>query len=172
MINAASSVQGAIAPGEIVALFGAGIGPSTLTQFTVANGSIGTQIAGTSVYFNGTQAPLIYVSSKLVAAMAPYELANAGTADIVVTYQGNVSATTRVAVTANAPGIFTANSTGSGQAAAVNQDTTLNSAANPAKIGSFISLYVTGEGQTAPAGVNGKIAASAPRVPHLSQKLQ
>jgi uncharacterized protein (TIGR03437 family) len=61
-----------------------------------------------------------------------------------------------------APGIFTADSTGSGQAAAVNQDGSLNSAAKPAKTGSFISLYITGDGQTNPGGVDGKLANTAP----------
>jgi uncharacterized protein (TIGR03437 family) len=161
-VNAASSVQQAIAPGEIVTLFGQGIGPSTLTPFTVTNGFIDNQLAGVTVTFNGVQAPLIYVSSTLVAAVAPYELQGATTASIAVSYQGNLSSTTVVPVTSAAPGIFTANATGLGPAAAVNQDGTLNSASNPASRGSFISLYVTGEGQTSPAGVNGKIAATPP----------
>jgi uncharacterized protein (TIGR03437 family) len=160
--NSASSLQGSVAPGEIVTLYGAGIGPAALTTFTVANGAIGTQIAGTQVFFNGVPAPLIYVSSNLVAAIAPYALANAATADIAVKYQGNTSATTTVPVVTAAPGIFTADSTGSGQAAAVNQDGSLNSAAKPAKTGSFISLYITGDGQTNPGGVDGKLANTAP----------
>ncbi len=147
--NAASSAQGGIAPGEIVAIFGAGIGPSALT----------TQTAGETVTFNGVAAPLLYISSGVVGAIAPYELANATAADIAVTYQGNTSVITTVPVVNTAPGIFTANSTGSGQAAAVNQDGSLNSASNPAKVGSFVSLYATGEGQTTPNGVDGKIAS-------------
>jgi uncharacterized protein (TIGR03437 family) len=59
-----------------------------------------------------------------------------------------------------APGIFTASGTGSGQAAAVNQNGTLNSASAPAPTGSIISLFMTGEGQTTPAGVNGKPATA------------
>jgi uncharacterized protein (TIGR03437 family) len=161
-LNAASSVQQAIAPGEIVTLFGQGIGPATLTPFTVTNGFIDNQLAGVSVTFNGIPAPLIYVSSTLVAAVAPYELQGASTANIAVTYQGAISATTAVPVTSAAPGIFTANTTGLGQAAAVNQNGSLNSASNPAGRGSFISLYVTGEGQTLPSGIDGKIAVTPP----------
>ena len=160
--NSASGVQGSIAPGEIVTLYGTGIGPATLTSFAVANGTIGTQIAGTQVYFNGVPAPLIYASSNLVAAIAPYSLANAATANIAVVYQGNTSSTTVVPVSTTTPGIFTADATGSGQAAAVNSDGSLNSAAKPAKAGSFISLYITGDGQTNPGGVDGKLANAAP----------
>ena len=160
--NAASSVQGPIAPGEIITVFGAGIGPATLTPFTVSNGLIGTQIAGASIYFNDVPSPLLYASSTLAAAIVPYSVANLATVDVVVTYQGGYSSTAVVPVVSAAPGIFTADTTGSGQAAAVNQDGTLNSASNPAKVGSFVSLYVTGEGQTTPAGVDGKIALAAP----------
>ena len=160
--NAASGAQGAIAPGEIVTLFGAAIGPATLTQFSVASGFIGKQIAGTQIFFNGVAAPLIYVSANLVAAIAPYSLANAASADITVQYQGNTSATTTVPVVSAAPGIFTADSTGAGQAAAVNSDGSLNSAAKPAKAGSFISLYITGDGQSNPGGTDGKLANATP----------
>jgi uncharacterized protein (TIGR03437 family) len=160
--NSASNIQGAVAPGEIVTVFGNGIGPASLTLFTVSNGFIGTQLAGTQVFFNGVAAPLIYVSSNVVAAIAPYSLANAATANITVVYQGNTSATTTVPVVTTAPGIFTSNSAGSGQAAANNQDGSINSASNPAKVGSFISLYISGDGQTNPAGVDGKLANAAP----------
>jgi uncharacterized protein (TIGR03437 family) len=160
--NAASEVQGAIAPGEIVAIFGAGIGPSTLTEFSVANGYIGSQIAGTQVYFGGITVPLIYASPNVIAAIAPYEIANSTTANITVLNQGQLTNTLVVPVTTAAPGIFTANSTGSGQAAAVNQNGSVNSASNPASRGSYVSLYITGAGQTSPGGTDGQIANSAP----------
>jgi uncharacterized protein (TIGR03437 family) len=57
-------------------------------------------------------------------------------------------------------GVFSSDSTGAGQAAALNQDgltlNTVNTVANPAKIGDTISVYATGEGQTTPTGVDGK----------------
>jgi uncharacterized protein (TIGR03437 family) len=160
--NAASSIQGPVAPGEIVTVYGAGMGPATLTTFTPSNGFIGTQIANASVYFNAVPAPLIYVSATVSAAIVPYSVAGLSQVDVVLTNQGNVSSTTVVPVASTAPGIFTANTTGTGQASAVNQDGSLNSAANPAKVGSFVSLYLTGEGQTTPAGVNGKLALAPP----------
>ena len=45
-----------------------------------------------------------------------------------------------------------ADSSGQGQAAALNQDGALNSAENPAAAGSVVVLYGTGEGQTDPPG--------------------
>lgn len=50
------------------------------------------------------------------------------------------------------PAIFTADGSGSGRAAALNQDQSDNSRANPAARGSTVVLFLTGEGQTAPPG--------------------
>jgi uncharacterized protein (TIGR03437 family) len=159
---ASASVQNGIAPGEIVTLYGTGIGPATLTQFSVSNGTIGTEIAGTQVLIDSFPAPLIYVSSNVIAAIAPYALANFSTAHVEVRYQGNLSTATTVPVVQAAPAIFTSDSTGSGQAAAVNPDGSVNSAAKPVQRGTFISLYITGDGQTNPGGVDGKIATGEP----------
>jgi len=56
--------------------------------------------------------------------------------------------------------VFTADSSGRGQAVAINQDGSPNSAANPASRGSVVVVYATGEGQTDPAGVDGKLTNS------------
>ena len=162
--NAASSQSGPIAPGEIVTLYGVGLGPSTLTQYTPnPDGSIPTTLAGVQVTFNSTPAPLLYVSDTQIAAIVPYSLQNSGSAQVAVNYNGGTSAAMSVKVANTAPGLFTANTTGSGQAAAVNANGTLNNTSNPARIGDIVSLYATGEGQTTPGGVDGKLApAKAP----------
>src|SRR5260370_1356708 len=49
---------------------------------------------------------------------------------------------------------------GVGQAAAVNREGTRTGTAAPAAAGSVLSLYATGEGQTVPAGVDGKLGAA------------
>lgn len=159
---------GSISPGEVLLLFGSGLGPGTLTGFTLTNGLFPTQIAGTSVTFNGTPAPLIYTSSGLVAVVVPYEVASSATAtcvfpntapaavpcaNIVLTSQPpgtNVIAqfTASMPVAATTPALFTANESGTGQAAALNQDLSVNSVANPAHLGSTIVLYATGAGYT------------------------
>jgi len=164
--NAASSQSGPIAPGEIVTIYGVGLGPSTLTQYTPnPDGSIPTTLAGVQVTFNSAPAPLIYVSDTQIAAIAPYSLQNPGPAQVSVNYNGDTSAAMSVKVANAAPGLFTANTTGSGQAAAVNANGTPNSTSNPARIGDVISLYATGEGQTTPGGVDGKLAPLNPPFP-------
>ena len=60
-----------------------------------------------------------------------------------------------------APGIYTLNMAGSGQGAVFNQDgRTVNGPNTPAAKGSVIALYATGEGTTAPQGVDGAITPS------------
>ena len=161
--NSASGIAGPVAPGEIVTIYGTGIGPAALTlQTLLPSGFFPNTIAGTFVTFNTIPAPLIYVSATAIAAVVPYELAGVSSADLIVNFSGKQSATTTVEVAAAAPGVFTTNATGAGQAASLNQNGTLNSASNPARIGSTISLFVTGEGQTNPPGVTGKPAVSQP----------
>ena len=159
VVNTASGVGLAISPGEIVAIYGAGLGPVTPVGQQVVNGKFGTQLAGTTVTFNGINAPLIYTSATQISAIVPYAMATAAMADVTVNYQGQSFTAAAVPVVAAAPGIFTS---GGGQAAAVNQDNTINSLSNPARQGTFVSFYLTGEGQTNPPGVDGKITPLPP----------
>jgi len=166
--NAASNLAGAISPGEIVTLYGSGIGPAQLVKAAPgSNGSYGAQLANTSVSFSGIAAPMIYTWATQVAAIVPYGITGT-TAQVTVTYQGQTSAALSVPISFSVPGIFSLDSTGQGQAAAINQDgVTVNGAATPAKVGDSISLYATGEGQTTPAGVDGKPATAPYPKPNL-----
>jgi uncharacterized protein (TIGR03437 family) len=161
--DAASEVPGSyllpgnISPGEILALFGTGLGPATLTTGAPdANGQFPTTLSGTSATFNGIPAPIIYTSAGMVAVVAPYGITGSGTAVISVTYQGKTYSAT-MPVAAVTPAIFTANASGAGGAAALNQNQTINSISNPAKAGTYITLYATGAGYTTTAA-DGKTA--------------
>ena len=165
--NAASNRFLGIAPGEMVIFKGSGLGPAQLVSARVGgDGLYPTQLSGTSVQFDGVAAPLLYTSSTQVAAVVPYSVSGAAS-QATVTYQGQTSLPATIRVFAAAPGLFTADGTGSGQAAAINQDGTLNSASNPAARGSVISLYATGGGQTSPAAADGQLSTS----PLASQSL-
>ena len=73
--NGASNRAGPIAAGEIVVLYGSNLGPAQLAQFSLnAAGLVGTSLAGTQAFFNGTPAPVIYTSAGQVAAIVPYSL--------------------------------------------------------------------------------------------------
>jgi len=162
---------GSISPGELVTLFGTGLGPAALTTGAPdATGHFPTQLAGTAVTFNGTPAPIIYTSSGLVSVVAPYEISGSASAAIQVTYQGKAYSAT-MPVAAVTPAIFTANASGTGPAAALNQNQTVNSFSNPAKAGTFITLYATGAGYTTTAA-DGKIAPTDCGTTCLGRPLQ
>jgi uncharacterized protein (TIGR03437 family) len=155
--DAASEAVGAISPGKIVVLYGVGLGPSQLTVFSSTASRLPEELAGTSVSFNGIPAPVIYTSSNQVAGIVPYGLTGASI-PVKVSYQGQVSGTVSVAMRGSTPGLFTANGSGAGQAAAINVATgTLNTATTPARAGEYIALYATGEGRTT-GSVDGQFA--------------
>jgi uncharacterized protein (TIGR03437 family) len=161
LLNAASFAEEAVAAGEIFTIFGSNIGPATpASSAPGADGLIPKQLSGVIVSFDGTRAPLLYVSSMQMNAIVPFAVAGQSSTHVVVTYNGNVVWDASLAVNKAAPGLFTANSSGTGQAAALNQDFGINSGTNPAGKGSIVMLFATGAGQTDPAGVDGKITQS------------
>jgi uncharacterized protein (TIGR03437 family) len=162
--SAANGATSSIAPGEIVTVSGTGIGPTSLTTFQVgANNRLATQLAGASVLFNGTPAPLIYVSDQRSAVIVPFGITGP-TAQVVAEYNSNVSAAFTVPVTSTMPGLFAVNSAGNGQGVIQNADGSYNSAANPADAGTNIVLFATGLGALIPAPPDGSFipAAGAP----------
>jgi uncharacterized protein (TIGR03437 family) len=156
--NAASYVAGAVSPGENIVLFGSGIGPATLTAATLSNNSFPTTLGSTQVFFDNIAAPIIYARADQTSVMVPYGVAGRATTNIRVVYSGVQSDTIAYNVVAATPGIYTANASGSGQGAILNQDFTVNAAARPAAKGSVVTIYLTGEGVTSPASVDGRIA--------------
>ena len=166
--NAASYDDFGVAPGETVVLFGRTLGPAALTGAALdGSGKLATNIAGAQVLFDGVPAPVIYVSDGQTAVVVPYEVAGRGVTDVTVESGASTSVTLSVSVAQAHPGLFSQNETGTGQGAIFNEDGSLNSTSNPAPLGSIITLYGTGEGQTSPAGVDGQIAGNAPPKPIL-----
>jgi uncharacterized protein (TIGR03437 family) len=157
VVDAASLLPGPVSPGKLVVLSGGGLGPAQPVQNQPSGGQIGTSLGGTAASFNGIPAPVLSSSSTKIAAIAPYSITGVA-AQVTVSYNGQTSPPFSVPVAPSAPGIFTAGQIGSGQIAAIQvADGSANSATNPAKIGSYISFYVTGEGQTSPSGIDGKV---------------
>jgi endo-1,4-beta-xylanase len=166
--NGADYANKGVAPGEIVTLFPSNTGPSTMANLGLdASGNVLTLIGGTRVLFDGVAAPMIYAAKNQVAAVVPYEIAGESSTQVQVEYNGIRSVAVTVPVLAAVPAIITTNSQGTGQAAALNQDNSLNSASNPAARGSIVTIWATGEGQRNPAGVTG-VPAPAYDAPVLS----
>ncbi len=65
VVNAASYEAGGIAPGEIVSIFGSGIGPLQPVSASLSGNSASTDIlSGTRVLFNGVPAPVLWLCCK------------------------------------------------------------------------------------------------------------
>lgn len=144
-----------IAQGSIFVVFGTGLGPASLVQ------AAGLPLAAKLPADNGTsitvtsggktvEAFIVYTLATQVAAILPSSTP-AGPATVNVTYNGQTSSTPgQVVVAKSAPGVFTFNAQGTGQAAAQipvsATSAPINSLTNPARPGSTMVLYATGLG--------------------------
>jgi uncharacterized protein (TIGR03437 family) len=159
VVNAASLANGPVAPGEVVTIFGSGMGPQAgVSALVNPAGPLAAELADTVVLFDGVPAPLFYTQANQVNAQVPYTVAGNATANVAVVYQGAAVNTVSVAVASSAPGIFPT---------AINQDGTYNSTANPAASGAYLTIFSTGEGLTNGANISGQPATAPYAQPDL-----
>ena len=106
-VNAASFGAAPASPGDMVTIFGQGIGPSALTTAQLdSTGKVATTLAQTQVTFDGVAAPLIYVLSGQITAMVPYEVARKTVSQMQISFQGTKSNTLVLPVIAFRPRCF------------------------------------------------------------------
>jgi len=144
----AANLFGRFAPGMLASIFSfpsAPFGPGT-ASFT--SEPISGTLGDVKVLVGGTSAPLLYVSPGQINFQVPGATPVGGLEEIQVVRAstGQVLASWLFQIDAESPGLFTVDGSGSGQVAAVNQDGSLNNGANPAKAGSTVTLYGTGQG--------------------------
>jgi uncharacterized protein (TIGR03437 family) len=160
--NAASFLPGAIAPGELITIFGTNLGPPVLQTVAVTAGQFDIIAGGTRVLFDGVAAPMLYAGGGQISAIAPFGLQGRSSTQVQVEFQGTKSAAATVQVKAAAPAIFTANASGKGQGAVLNQDFSVNSASLPAARGSVVMIYATGAGVLSAPSIDGHVPALPP----------
>jgi uncharacterized protein (TIGR03437 family) len=147
VVNAASLALGAVAPGEIVTIFGSWLGQAGGSGGTIdSNGRLSTRISGLSVTFDGVAAPLLYADAYQINAIVPFEVAGRATTQVAAVRNGLNSASVTMIVSDRAPGMFTVDQTGAGQAVLINEDGFVNSQSHPAKRGSVVTMWLTGMG--------------------------
>jgi uncharacterized protein (TIGR03437 family) len=167
-VNAASFQGGPVSPGELLAIFGLGIGPPTGVGLQLTSGGlVSTLLGGVQVLFDGIPAPLTFVRADQVNVVVPYGVAGKQQTQVTLQFQGRSSNTITLPVAATSAGVFALDASGRGQGAILNQDQTVNGPANPAEKGSIIAIYANGAGQTDPPGVDGK-----PATPPLPKPLE
>lgn len=169
VVNAATMRSGSIAPGEVLTIFGLGIGPNTaaLPSLALPSGPLPTTLGDTQVLFDGVAAPLLYTQANQVNAIVPFEVGKKDSVQLAITHSGQMVGPVTLSVVASQPGIFTTKGGTIGPGIVFNQDGSLNSPSNPAVKGSTVSIFATGAGQTIPPGVNGAFAVDDSAKPAL-----
>ena len=157
VVSSASFVAGPISPNEIVSLFGA-FDPSSL-----------------QVQIGGQPATLFYVGATQINALVPNTLSVGSSVSLAILQNGTASQNVLVNTASATPALYTATENGTGQAAALNPDGSVNSAAHPCTGGDVIELMGTGFGPgTVAVTIGGQTATvlsagEAPGYPGLMQ---
>src|ERR1039458_1885378 len=153
IVNAASwaPFTAGIAPGELLTLFNG----SNLAADTVVSGiPFLTSLDHVQVSIGGLPAPIYYVSPTQVSVIVPYAVAGP-VALVQVTNNGVLSNAVPVFVNQTAPGVFTQTANGLSYGATEHVDGSIVTAANPAKIGETVAVFVTGLGAVTPTIADG-----------------
>ncbi|MCW5982961.1 MAG: hypothetical protein KIT09_33030 [Bryobacteraceae bacterium] len=158
ILHAASLRPGIMAPGTIVSIFGRSLGPEEGAGLEIGtNGKVATSLAGTQVFFDEIPAPLTYAQERQINAVIPYGVFDRTIVRVTVDYNGHRSPAVNLQVSDASPGIFTADSSGEGIGAIINEDGTYNSSRFRARRGTIVSVYGTGGGEMRPPGEDGAI---------------
>jgi len=136
--NAASMLDGQIAPGETILVQGAGFA------------------TGAQLSIGGVAVTPISVTTTTIAAVVPQSVPGVA-AEVQVQSAGASSNQVLIPVASAAPGIFTQNGSGFGQGYILNKDGTLNTPSNAANPGDPITIFATGVG---PVSFSGGYAVS------------
>ncbi|MBI2816977.1 MAG: matrixin family metalloprotease [Acidobacteria bacterium] len=166
--------RGTLAPGSIFSIFGSdlasGRGPSQ-TELAAAT-PLPTDMGGVNVKVGDRFAPLFFVSPGQINAMIPFETTGTSATLNIETGPGAEGKGITINLSPTAPGIFSTNSSGAGQGAILNADSSFvaprdsipGAAAHPAKAGDVIIIYASGLGPVTPvppsgvpAGANGDL---------------
>ncbi len=130
-------LSGRVAPGEVISIYSVNLGVAPTTATFNSSGFLPTVLAGVQVRINGTPLPLLDASGTQINAVTPFELVNASTASPEILVNRSPMPAFHLSVDPQVPAVFNG---------VLNQDGTVNSQSNPAKVGSFVSVWATGLG--------------------------
>ena len=162
--SAAAEVSNAVAPYELISLYGIGLGPSPAVGAQVMNGAVTSSLGSVQVLFDGVPAPLLYAGPTQINAIVPSEVTGHDTTSItIVTPSGQINEPTML-IQQSQPGVFLR---ATGGASALNQDGSLNSPANPAAPESIVTVWATGGGVSSRPQPDGTINTGSLGSPNL-----
>jgi uncharacterized protein (TIGR03437 family) len=136
LVNAASYAAGPGAPNTVMAAFGSFPGCTSGAQVSIDD-------APTAVFASST---------TQINFLVPATVAGKQTAGVQITCGGIISQSVPLQIAGESPAIFTANQSGTGQAAIVNEDGSLTA---PSPAGTIVSVYGTGFGLLGSPGADG-----------------
>ena len=154
-IGSAASFQPGFAPGSLFTIFASNLSGATMPT---PGAPWPTAWNGISVSINGVSSPLAYVSPTQINAQIAFEVPP-GPATVTFQSNGVTSLPVTITVQPSAPAIFVDST---GRAAALNQDSSINSPANPAHVAGYVSIYFTGQGLVNPPVATGAVPPLSP----------
>jgi uncharacterized protein (TIGR03437 family) len=159
VVSAADSKSPA-APGGLITVYGANLSPTNQATSQIP---VPTALANSCITVNGQPIPLIFVSPSQVNAQMPFQAVGAET--VVVHTPGGTSDNFNLTVQPNSPAVFLSGVAGP----QTNLPTIIRLAngllatdSNPIHPGDSLVIYLTGLGQTNPAGTTGYPAPGNP----------
>lgn len=143
VVNAASGAPGvdAISPGEFIAIYGSGLAAGTVSSLPPYPFMVGQ----VTVQIGNLPAPIYFVSAGQIDCLVPYGVTGTSVT-VVVNNNGILSNTVTVPLAKTSPGIFSLDTTGTGDGAILHLNNTVVNAASPAIKGEIVQLYMTGLG--------------------------
>ena len=154
----AAQFQALVAPGGIGSIFG-----SELADDIVSAGEVPLpfELGGARVRVDGWEAPLFFVSSTQINFQVPFEVASPGEVNVVVTRNGEDSPIEPATIAEFAPAVFINPNSGE-PIIQRHPDEALITAANPAKPGDVLIIFVTGIGGVSNPPATGAATADSP----------
>lgn len=152
----AGSYSPSFASGTLISIFGANLAGA---EATPGNTPLPTSLGGVTVTINGVPAPLLYVGPSQINAQIPFEVA-VGAASLEVDSGSGQTDPVPMTIAATAPGVLQ-----DAQHHAVAQnaaDYSLNSTARPAQAGTYLVVYLTGQGLLDNPVASGAAASDTP----------
>ncbi len=145
--SAGGPISNAVAPYEMISLYGLGLGPQTAQ---VSSGKTATSLGGVQVLIDGIPVPLLFAGSTQINAVVPGSVFGQEAATLQIATTAGVLKGPALIIRLSQPQIFTVPGPidFAPNALARNQDGTLNSGTNPAPVGSVVTVWVSGAGIT------------------------
>jgi uncharacterized protein (TIGR03437 family) len=132
-----------VAPGSIATIKGNSLAAKSEQAQLIVEGGLPLSIAGTTVSFNGLQAPMLHASPDEVTVVVPLNLAT-GPAEVTVTNSDGFQSRASANISSVAPGLFALSGDGRGEGVILNADTLATGPFDPTGGGLRLSVFATG----------------------------